>query len=111
MPRLDGRGPADAAIDRAWGAFHGRLVAYAYLPADRYKESAQAAHLVRTLFPDGLAFLRLPTTPCSTTWPARTSSPRSAAPTRSTARSWASPRWPPPPSPRSAPSASVSSAA
>jgi hypothetical protein len=60
VPTVDDRRPADAAIDRAWGAFHGRLVAYSNLPADRYKESAEAANLVRTLFPDGLAFLRLP---------------------------------------------------
>jgi hypothetical protein len=60
VPTVDDRRPADAAIDRAWGAFHSRLVAYSTLPTDRYKESAEAANLVRTLFPDGLAFLRLP---------------------------------------------------
>lgn len=60
VPTVDDRRPADAAVDRAWGAMHGRLVAYSNLPADRYKESAEAANLVRTLFPDGLAFLRLP---------------------------------------------------
>lgn len=54
------RRAADSAIDNAWGATHGRLVAYARLPESEYPKAARAQELVDRLFPDGLAFLQLP---------------------------------------------------
>lgn len=50
---------ADNAIDRAWGALHGRLDDYASLPEDDFPNAARAAELLRLVFTDGLAFLKL----------------------------------------------------
>ncbi|MBK6685778.1 MAG: hypothetical protein IPG45_15005 [Deltaproteobacteria bacterium] len=60
VPTVDDRRPADAAVDRAWGAFFARLLAYSNLPADRYPKATEAGLMIRTLFPDGLTFLKLP---------------------------------------------------
>jgi hypothetical protein len=54
------RQPADLALDTAWTALYERLRAYAILPAELLTEARQAQQLLRTLFPDALAFLRLP---------------------------------------------------
>jgi hypothetical protein len=54
------RQPADLAADNAWTALYERLRAYAMLPAEHVPAARQAQELLRTLFPDALAFLRLP---------------------------------------------------
>ncbi|MBK6685959.1 MAG: hypothetical protein IPG45_15910 [Deltaproteobacteria bacterium] len=59
-PGPDLRRPADASLDRSWGAVFTRLKAFAELPHDEYALAKEAAALMDRLFPDGLAFLRLP---------------------------------------------------
>lgn len=54
------RQPADLAVDTAWTALYDRLRAYAMLPVEQTPEARQAQELLRTVFPDALAFLRLP---------------------------------------------------
>ena len=54
------RQPVDLAVDTAWTAMYERLRAYAMLPVEQTQEARHAQDLLRTLFPDGLAFLRLP---------------------------------------------------
>ena len=51
--------PADQRLDRAWAAVGGRLQTLAELP-QTLDEASQAARLYARIFPDGLAFLRLP---------------------------------------------------
>jgi hypothetical protein len=58
--RSELRQPADLAVDTAWTALYERLRAYAMLPIEQTHEARQAQELLRTLFPDALAFLRLP---------------------------------------------------
>lgn len=58
--RYELRQPADLAVDTAWTALYDRLRAYAMLPVEHTHEARQAQELLRTIFPDGLAFLRLP---------------------------------------------------
>lgn len=53
VPNLHDRRPADAAVDRAWAALHGRLLGYAGLPPERYPEAFEAGRLARALFPGG----------------------------------------------------------
>jgi hypothetical protein len=60
VSRPELRQPADLAADTAWTALYERLRAYAMLPSERIPEARQAQDLLRTLFPDALAFLRLP---------------------------------------------------
>lgn len=52
--------PADHAIDNAWSNCYQRLEAYANLPLERHPKAARAGELLAILFPDGLAFLKLP---------------------------------------------------
>lgn len=59
VPTVDDRRPADRAVDTSVAALHGRLSAYASLPAAVFPKAAKAAEAMRTLFPEGLAFLRL----------------------------------------------------
>lgn len=59
-PGPDLRRPADASLDRSWGAVFTRLKAFAELPHDEYATAKEAAALMERIFPDGLAFLRLP---------------------------------------------------
>lgn len=54
------RRAADHRMDVAWGAAHGRLSAYAALPANDYPRAEKAARLMEKLFPEGLGFLTLP---------------------------------------------------
>ncbi len=54
------RQPVDLAVDNAWTAMYERLRAYAMLPIEQTQEARHAQNLLRTLFPDGLGFLRLP---------------------------------------------------
>lgn len=58
--RAELRQPVDLAVDTAWTAMYERLRAYAMLPVEQTQEARHAQDLLRTLFPDGLAFLRLP---------------------------------------------------
>lgn len=58
--RAELRQPVDLAVDTAWTAMYERLRAYAMLPIEQTQEARHAQDLLRTLFPDGLAFLRLP---------------------------------------------------
>ncbi len=51
--------PADQRLDRAWAAVGVRLQTVSELPAE-IEEAGQAARLNARIFPDGLAFLRLP---------------------------------------------------
>ncbi len=51
--------PADQRLDRAWAAVGVRLQTVSELPAE-IEEAGQAARLYARIFPDGLAFLRLP---------------------------------------------------
>lgn len=51
---------ADLSLDRSWGGLSGRISSYTFLPEDRYPKVSTANELMRTLFPDGLSFLKLP---------------------------------------------------
>jgi len=51
---------ADRAVDNGWSALYGRPESYAALPVERHPKALRAAALQNALFPDGLAFLRLP---------------------------------------------------
>lgn len=51
--------PADVRADKAWGAFHARINAYAELPRAEYPLAKRAAEILDILFPDGLGFLAL----------------------------------------------------
>jgi hypothetical protein len=52
--------PADIALDGAWGGLHGRLAAWERLPGEAHPEVARAGRVLSALFPEGLAFLKLP---------------------------------------------------
>jgi hypothetical protein len=52
--------PFDNRLDTAWGALKQRLDAFATLPEDTTADAARAASIVRAIFGDGLAFLKLP---------------------------------------------------
>jgi hypothetical protein len=54
------RRPADIRVDKAWAALHGRLEAYAWLPADEHPKARRAGELVDIIYPEGLQFLTLP---------------------------------------------------
>jgi len=56
-PRL-----VDTRGDAAWGSMAVSLQAQAALPHDRFPRAARAAALINKVFPDGLAFLKLPYT-------------------------------------------------
>jgi hypothetical protein len=52
--------PADVAMDNAWTALFERLRAYGMLPESEVPRVRRAHDLIRLMFPDGLAFLKLP---------------------------------------------------
>ncbi len=58
--RSEDRRPYDQALDGAWGCAYDRLDALGRLPAERYPTAEEAARLRQSIFPDGLAFLKLP---------------------------------------------------
>lgn len=60
LGRSEDRRPYDQSLDGAWGCAHDRLDALGRLPADRYPSAAEAVQLRQAIFPDGLAFLKLP---------------------------------------------------
>lgn len=58
--RVESKQPVDLIMDNAWTALYERLRAYALLPEEQVPRARRAREILRTLFPDALAFLRLP---------------------------------------------------
>ncbi len=55
-----GKQPADVALDNAWTALYERLRAYMLVIDSEMPQVRRAQDLLRLLFPDALAFLKLP---------------------------------------------------
>lgn len=58
--RHENRQPTDVVMDNAWTALYERLRAYVLLPESEVPRVRKAHDLLRLLFPDGIAFLKLP---------------------------------------------------
>jgi hypothetical protein len=58
-PKMPDKKGADQAVDTAWAALHGRILACSYLPPERYPQSLRARELLTRFFARGLSFLTL----------------------------------------------------